>query len=420
MFCPNCGKDCGNAKFCPECGTNLQDIDPQIDIMSKAEPPKDTPYVSQTPKMLTRRAIVVILCFIIAAAAVTGGLMIYHSRSTPMTSSSAVVAIQNGVLTTKVTISKDFMSMISDLSQPDSSNGSVLSTASDTYPDGVLAVEKHSDGSVTITMTKTRYTQMMDDMKKDIEKSMAQFTSSGASIENITANEKMSDFQVTVDKAKYEQSIDAIYFLGIYMQSGLYQEFEGIQSPSTTFHLIDKSNGKEFATIRYPEDMQQSKSQSVSVSPDVSSSISSASQTAKQAVLTGNKSAIQSSSSKATSASKSNVQSQNGVIDPDTHGKGKYDKGFKEGREDGEKDGESDGYNEMIGTDNYVRAYTLDGKWGDPDRTEEYAGGYEDGYDEGYNDGYSKGARKAAEELGLDIYHGAGPTESEPESSPEA
>ena len=37
MFCPNCGKNCGNAKFCPECGTPLQDIDPQIDIMSKSK-----------------------------------------------------------------------------------------------------------------------------------------------------------------------------------------------------------------------------------------------------------------------------------------------------------------------------------------------------------------------------------------------
>ena len=24
MFCPNCGKDCGSAKFCPECGQKLQ------------------------------------------------------------------------------------------------------------------------------------------------------------------------------------------------------------------------------------------------------------------------------------------------------------------------------------------------------------------------------------------------------------
>lgn len=24
MFCPNCGKDCGNAKFCSECGTKLE------------------------------------------------------------------------------------------------------------------------------------------------------------------------------------------------------------------------------------------------------------------------------------------------------------------------------------------------------------------------------------------------------------
>ena len=26
MFCPNCGKDCGEFKFCPECGTQLEAI----------------------------------------------------------------------------------------------------------------------------------------------------------------------------------------------------------------------------------------------------------------------------------------------------------------------------------------------------------------------------------------------------------
>ena len=26
MFCPNCGKDCGDAKFCPECGQDLRSI----------------------------------------------------------------------------------------------------------------------------------------------------------------------------------------------------------------------------------------------------------------------------------------------------------------------------------------------------------------------------------------------------------
>lgn len=26
MFCPNCGKDCGSAKFCPECGEKLQQV----------------------------------------------------------------------------------------------------------------------------------------------------------------------------------------------------------------------------------------------------------------------------------------------------------------------------------------------------------------------------------------------------------
>lgn len=43
MFCPNCGKDCGNANFCPGCGQNLQCSESAYEL--KTYPPLNEPFV---------------------------------------------------------------------------------------------------------------------------------------------------------------------------------------------------------------------------------------------------------------------------------------------------------------------------------------------------------------------------------------
>ena len=44
MFCPNCGKDCGDAKFCSECGQKLQNTHEQV-TASREYPPLKEPYL---------------------------------------------------------------------------------------------------------------------------------------------------------------------------------------------------------------------------------------------------------------------------------------------------------------------------------------------------------------------------------------
>ncbi len=46
MFCTNCGNDCGNANFCPNCGTNLKGV---VVTVSAAD---DTPH--ERPKKFRR------------------------------------------------------------------------------------------------------------------------------------------------------------------------------------------------------------------------------------------------------------------------------------------------------------------------------------------------------------------------------
>ena len=474
MFCPNCGHDCGDAKFCPECGTNLQGIDPQIDIMSKSkdhhsknskqsqpvEPilPSEfnAPPNMHVPKRFSAgRIVCAVIFFILALIMFTGAA----SASMPvgivmgvgfaLTGLYALFSLRvhrGGRITLWIvlTLLAGFIAgMVSiDLSIAEAASSSSGSSASvsmkeeaksideKTWKIFVESIKYHNQimkalGSVADGGTAVDAYNYADKADATLGTWSTQYPSSdnekaqkytqSASLFTVDVQLEAKDLKKYLDSLKTsdlsnlqnainttKQQIDVVISnRADYLRSAGYTEDE-ITAVASSLDLGD------MATPKSPAGVSPLKSSDSKVASRVESKPS-----PSTSAVTG-----KASESKAVTSSKSNVQSQNGVIDPDTHGKGKYDKGFKEGREDGEKDGELDGYNEMIGTDNYVRAYTLDGKWGDPDRTEEYAGGYEDGYDEGYNDGYSKGARKAAEELGLDIYHGAGPTESEPASSP--
>ncbi len=474
MFCPNCGKNCGNAKFCPECGTNLQGIDPQIDIMSKSkdhhsknskqsqpvEPilPSEfnAPPNMHVPKRFSAgRIVCAVIFFVLALIMFTGAA----SASMPvgivmgvgfaLTGLYALFSLRvhrGGRITLWIvlTLLAGFIAgMVSiDLSIAEAASSSSGSSASvsmkeeaksidektwkifvesikyhnqimkamGSVADGGTAVDAYNyadKADTTLGTWSTQYPSSNNEKAQKYTQSASLFTVDvqleakdfKKYLDSLKTSD-LSNLQNTIDTTK--QQIDVVISnRADYLRSAGYTEDE-ITAVASSLDLGDMDTPKSPASVSPLKSSDSKVASRVESKPSPSTS-----------AVTG-----KASESKAATSSKSNVQSQNGVVDPDSHGKGKYDKGFKEGREDGDKDGELDGYNEMIGTDNYVRAYTLDGKWGDPDRTEEYAGGYEDGYDEGYNDGYSKGARKAAEELGLDIYHGAGPTESEPESSP--
>lgn len=182
-------------------------------------------------------------------------------------SSTPAVATEQKVLTVSVTLSKEFINGLNSLSN--SLGSSSLSSSSSTLPDGVLKITKNKDGSETMVMTRAKYTEMMKGMKDSLNKSIKQLTSSSSStavqsFKSITANDKMDDFKVVVDKESYTNSMDGLSLLGLYMASGLYQEFNNVSNPKVTFHIIDSKDNKEFKTLKYPDDLKSSSSPSSS------------------------------------------------------------------------------------------------------------------------------------------------------------
>lgn len=102
-------------------------------------------------------------------------------------------------------------------------------------------------------MTREAYDKAMDKMKKSLNDSIAKIKTSASSIKDIATNSEMNDFKVTVDKEKWGKSLDGLSLLGIYLASGMYQEFSSVKEPKATFHIIDASNHKEISSVTYPD-----------------------------------------------------------------------------------------------------------------------------------------------------------------------
>lgn len=174
-----------------------------------------------------------------------------QSKGATSSETKPVVSTQKNLLTVSVTISKDFLKGLESLSS--SSSKAASDSASSKLAPGVIKDTHNSDGSETIVMTREAYDKAMDKMKKSLNDSIAKIKTSASSIKDIATNSEMNDFKVTVDKEKWGKSLDGLSLLGIYLASGMYQEFSSVKEPKATFHIIDASNHKEISSVTYPD-----------------------------------------------------------------------------------------------------------------------------------------------------------------------
>lgn len=206
--------------------------------------------------IIVRKLIAISLTAMIFTVSLAGCSNAAPSASSAAQSSSSetqnAVSTQKKPLTVSITISKDFLNGLNSLSSKASSK-TASSSASSKLATGVISDTKNSDGSETIVMTRVAYDKSMSDLKKGINDSFQKLKSTATSIKNITANSGMNDFKVTVDKEKWDKSLDGLSLLGIYVASGMYQEFSSVKEPKATFHIIDASNSKEISSVTYPD-----------------------------------------------------------------------------------------------------------------------------------------------------------------------
>ncbi|RYG71935.1 hypothetical protein EU245_12445 [Lentibacillus lipolyticus] len=123
-----------------------------------------------------------------------------------------------------------------------------------------IKVTQNDDGSLTYKMTKAKHEEMMDEMRSGVEESIEEMKTSGdyQSIQDITANDSFSEFQLIVNKEKYNNSMDAFAILGLGMNGMMYQLFDGASEEDydVTVQVKDADSGEIMDTVQYPEALE--------------------------------------------------------------------------------------------------------------------------------------------------------------------
>ena len=113
----------------------------------------------------------------------------------------------------------------------------------------------NSDGSVSFRMSKAQHKAALAEMKKSLDDYIQESVNESPKIfKKISYNSNMTEFNISVDKASYEDDFGAGFIgFGMALQSSFYQMFNGTQNPKTELKLIDASTGKVFDTQQWPE-----------------------------------------------------------------------------------------------------------------------------------------------------------------------
>lgn len=135
------------------------------------------------------------------------------------------------------------------------------SVAANAEAEGVGEATVNEDGSVTYKMSKSKHTEMMDEMAKSVEESKKEIVDSGdfPSVQAIENNKDYSKFTVSVDREAFENSLDGFVTMSIGLVGCYYQAFDGTDPEDlhVEIDLKDAATGEVYNTIVYPEVIEE-------------------------------------------------------------------------------------------------------------------------------------------------------------------
>ena len=125
----------------------------------------------------------------------------------------------------------------------------------DAYADeqGFSSAKVNEDGSITVTMTKAKHKEILEEMATSLDANFAEFVNGESTpyIKEITHNDDFTTVTMKVDKAAYEGAFDFTP-LAIAMSAAMYQAFI-----ETEYHveisIVDVATGEKINSITYPD-----------------------------------------------------------------------------------------------------------------------------------------------------------------------
>lgn len=118
---------------------------------------------------------------------------------------------------------------------------------------GFIAAKVNEDQSLTVTMTKGKHQDLLNEMSASIKTSLAEYVESEDTpyIKEITHNDDFTVVTMKVDRAAYESAFDMMPFV-IAMSAGMYQMFLEMDS-HVEINIVDVATGETFKTTTYPD-----------------------------------------------------------------------------------------------------------------------------------------------------------------------
>ena len=118
---------------------------------------------------------------------------------------------------------------------------------------GFSAAKVNEDGSITVTMSKTKHKELLEEMAISLETNFAEFVNGENTpyIKEISHNDDFTAVTMKVDKAAYESAFDFTP-LAIGMSVAMYQAFI-----ETEYHveisIVDVATGETINSTTYPD-----------------------------------------------------------------------------------------------------------------------------------------------------------------------
>ena len=125
---------------------------------------------------------------------------------------------------------------------------------------GVKEVKINEDGTVYYKISKSDHKKMMNKLETSIKESMEELVTSGdaPSFKEIKYNKDFTEFDVTVDREAFENSMDAFMIFTFAFSGSFYNAFEGedLHDLKITVNMIDAVTNEVFDTTVFPDDME--------------------------------------------------------------------------------------------------------------------------------------------------------------------
>ncbi|MEX1164621.1 MAG: hypothetical protein WEB03_13695 [Nitriliruptor sp.] len=124
---------------------------------------------------------------------------------------------------------------------------------------GIREVTVNPDGSVSYRMSRAQHRELLVELRDSITENLDEMVAEFNSVQAISHNDDLTEFDLIVDRPAYEDSFDSFAIFGVAVSAGYYQLFSGTDADSyrAVVNTVDVDTDETFATFVAPDDWEE-------------------------------------------------------------------------------------------------------------------------------------------------------------------